>query len=57
MALDLVDEYQLMLTPELFGDGKRLFEVGRPRIALALIDSRPLDTGAVILRYQRKKED
>jgi dihydrofolate reductase len=53
VRLDLVDEYRLMLTPELFGDGKRLFEPGLPRLALSLIESRPLDTGAVILHYRR----
>jgi dihydrofolate reductase len=53
MALDLVDEYRLMITPDLLGDGKRLFADGRPRLALALVESRPLDTGAVILRYRR----
>ncbi|MCC7276104.1 MAG: dihydrofolate reductase family protein, partial [Alphaproteobacteria bacterium] len=28
VALDLVDEYRLMLTPGIMGDGKRLFESG-----------------------------
>jgi dihydrofolate reductase len=55
VALDLVDEYRLMVTPDLFGDGKRLFERGRPRIALALIEAKPLDTGAVILHYRRDR--
>jgi dihydrofolate reductase len=53
VALDLVDEYRLMVTPTLFGDGKRLFETGRPRAALKLIDVITVDTGAVILHYQR----
>ena len=53
MALDLVDEYRLMVTPDLLGDGKRLFAYGGPRLALSLVESRPLDTGAVILRYRR----
>jgi dihydrofolate reductase len=55
VALDLVDEYRLMVTPDLFGDGKRLFEGGRPRIALSLIEAKPLDTGAVILHYRRNR--
>ena len=50
---DLVDEYRLMITPNLFGDGKRLFEPGGPEINLELIEAQPLDTGAVILRYAR----
>ncbi|HEX2134447.1 MAG TPA: dihydrofolate reductase family protein [Microvirga sp.] len=56
VALDLIDEYRLMVTPELFGGGKRLFEVGRPRLALSLIEATPLDTGAVILHYRRGRD-
>jgi dihydrofolate reductase len=56
VALDLVDEYRLMVTPDLFGDGKRLFEGGRPVIALTLIEAKPLDTGAVILHYRRDRD-
>jgi dihydrofolate reductase len=55
VALDLVDEYRLMVTPGLLGNGKRLFEGGRPRIALNLIEAKPLDTGAVILHYRRDR--
>ena len=55
VALDLVDEYRLMLTPSLLGEGKRLFEGGRPRVPLSLIDAKPLDTGAVILHYRRDR--
>jgi dihydrofolate reductase len=55
VALDLVDEYRLMITPNLFGDGKRLFEPGRPPLALSLIDAKTLDTGAVILHYRRDR--
>jgi dihydrofolate reductase len=55
VALDLVDEYRLMMTPDLFGDGKRLFADGRPRLALALEEVLRLDTGAVILRYRRDR--
>jgi dihydrofolate reductase len=36
VALDLPDEYRIMVTPDLLGDGKRLFEQGRPPIALRL---------------------
>lgn len=55
IKLDLVDEFRLMVTPDLFGDGKRLFEPGLPRLGLSLIESRPLDTGAVILHYRRER--
>jgi dihydrofolate reductase len=55
VRLDLPDEYRLMVTPELFGDGKRLFEQGLPRLALTLIDLKKMDTGAVILHYRRDR--
>jgi dihydrofolate reductase len=53
VARDLVDEYRLMVTPVLLGDGKRLFEGGRPRLALTLIETRRLDTGSIIVHYRR----
>ena len=55
MALDLVDEYRLMVLPQVFGDGKRLFAPGLPPLALRLIETKPLDTGAVILHYIRDR--
>lgn len=55
VARDLFDEYRLMVTPNLFGDGQRLFEPGFDRIDLKLIETRPLDTGAVILHYRRDR--
>jgi len=55
VAHDLVDEYRLMVTPTLLGDGKRLLEGGRPRVPLTLLDAQRLDTGAVILHYERDR--
>jgi dihydrofolate reductase len=55
VALDLVDEYRLMVTPDLFGEGTRLFEKGHGRLALTLLEAKPLDTGAVILHYRRDR--
>lgn len=55
VRLDLPDEYRIMVTPDVFGDGKRLFESGLPRLALALIDAKTMDTGAVILHYRRNR--
>ena len=55
MKADLVDEYRLMITPLLLGDGKRLFDNDRPRLKLALIDTQRMDTGAVIVRYRRDR--
>lgn len=54
-GLDLVDEYMLMITPTLLGGGKRLFETGRPSLALTLVDEMRLDVGSVILRYRRDR--
>jgi dihydrofolate reductase len=56
IARDLIDEYRLMVTPNLLGDGKRLFAPGFERIDLRLIDARSLNTGAVILHYRRERE-
>jgi dihydrofolate reductase len=55
VRLDLVDEYRLMVAPILLGDGKRLFETGRPRLSVTLIETKRLDTGAVILHYRRDR--
>ena len=55
VARDLFDEYRLMVTPTLFGDGQRLFAPGFDRIDLTLIENRTLDTGAVILHYRRER--
>ena len=52
----LVDEYRLMVTPDLFGEGTRLFEKRRGRLGLTLLEAKPLDTGAVILHYRRDRK-
>jgi dihydrofolate reductase len=54
MIEGLVDEYYLMVTPNVQSGGMRLFDVGLPKTSLALIEARPLDVGSVILRYRRK---
>jgi len=55
MARDLVDEFRLMVTPSVFGGGKRLFAEGLPRLALTLVEAKPLDAGSVILHYRRDR--
>jgi dihydrofolate reductase len=52
---DLIDEYRVMITPGLLGGGLRLFAPGFERQPLQLLGSRQLDTGAVILHYQRHR--
>lgn len=54
IGLDLFDEYRIMVTPTLLGDGKRLFDGGYERRQLQHTDTRQMDTGAVILTYERK---
>lgn len=47
----VVDEYWLLTLPMLFGGGSRLFEGHCQRERLALLEARPLDTGAVFTRH------
>lgn len=56
LALDLVDEFWLMVTPELYGDGTPLFRGGRPNVTMKLIEHRALDAGSVIMRFRRQRE-
>ncbi len=50
---DLVDEYRLMVFPTVLGSGKRLFEGGLDRSDLKLTDSKALDSGILILTYEK----
>jgi len=54
-ALDLPDEYRIMIVPELYGEGNRLFGKAGPHVPLTLIEMRRMDTGAVILHYRRDR--
>lgn len=54
MRHDLFDEYRLLVAPQLYGGGTRLFADDRPRSQLELIEQRPMDTGAILLRYRRR---
>ncbi|MBW6396666.1 dihydrofolate reductase family protein [Roseomonas sp. HJA6] len=55
LALDLVDEFWLLITPELYGSGDPFFRAGRPEVRMTLTECRPLDVGSVILRYRRQR--
>jgi len=52
IKLGLVDEYRFALNPTLLTKGKALFDNLQQRKKLTLIDSKPLKSGLVILRYQ-----
>lgn len=47
----LVDEYRLVVCPLVLGSGRPLFEGSGASIDLKLLDARPLDRGAVSLKY------
>lgn len=47
----LVDEYRICLAPVVLGAGHPLFKPSDRRIDMTLLETRPLKTGGVILRY------
>jgi dihydrofolate reductase len=53
MGAGLFDEYRLGIAPVIHGKGRLLFGGGLEPQELKLLESRPLSTGCVILRYQR----
>jgi dihydrofolate reductase len=55
LAADLVDELQLLVHPFVWGRGKKLFRDGAQTLKLELIEAKSLELGAVLLRYQLKK--
>ena len=52
IELGLVDEYRLALNPTLLAKGKSLFKNLEQRRKLTLIESKPLKSGLIIVRYQ-----
>jgi dihydrofolate reductase len=53
---DLIDELQLMIDPLVVGGGKRLFRDDGTLSRLALVDSRPTSTGAIIATYSASED-
>ena len=49
---DLIDEYSLHVYPLVLGGGKQLYPEGK-RLDLALVETTPLPTGVVFMRYRR----
>jgi dihydrofolate reductase len=53
-ALDLVDEYRLMVFPVILGKGKRLFADSGGLVPLTLAEAKPVGpAGVIVLTYQR----
>lgn len=53
MNAGLFDEYRIGIAPVIHGKGRLLFSAGVNPHELELLETRPLSTGCVILRYQR----
>lgn len=51
LAAGVVDALSLLVIPELFGHGTRLFEGHALRSKLELVEARVMDTGAILQRY------
>lgn len=51
MSAGLFDEYRLCLAPIVLGEGTPLFKPHRRQHRMRLLESRPLQTGGIILRY------
>ncbi|MGO4533709.1 dihydrofolate reductase family protein [Leifsonia sp. 2MCAF36] len=47
----LVDHYRLLIMPRFAGGGRSIFHNGGPGESLRLIDTRQMDTGALLLNY------
>jgi dihydrofolate reductase len=56
MKDNLVDELRLMVFPIVLGSGKRLLGDGLGRTNLRLTDSKALDSGILILTYERAEK-
>lgn len=48
---NLFDEYRICVVPVFLGKGRRLFDDGLPYQKLKLLESKPLESGAIILTY------
>lgn len=50
----LIDEYRIGLNPLVLGGGTPLFKLNQERMRLKLLEARPMQSGAVLLRYARE---
>lgn len=51
MRAGLIDEYRIALNPVVLGNGKPLFKPGIGETKMRLLETRPLETGCVVLFY------
>ncbi len=56
MALDLIDEYRLMINPILLSAGTSLYQAGYPKTRLKRTFSKPYDCGVVGVHYVVNRE-
>jgi dihydrofolate reductase len=56
IALGLVDEFQLYLTPVILGGGKSMFGPVPESTDLRLVETRTFASGVVLLRYEHQNE-
>lgn len=52
--LKLIDEYRLIINPVILGNGNPLFKSINERVNLKLINMKILESGSVIIYYQRE---
>lgn len=57
LSAGVVDELRLLVVPQLFGGGSRLFDGAYAAQRFSLLEARTMDTGAVLLRYERRRTD
>lgn len=51
MPANLIDEYQIMISPIVLGSGRKLFPDEGPRVPLRLVESMTSATGVIVTKY------
>jgi dihydrofolate reductase len=54
MEMDLIDEYQLTMSPVILGNGIPMFDKVKSKTKLNLIKSTTLKSGVITMHYERK---
>ena len=53
----LIDEFIISVIPVLIGNGKKLFDDGRPELELELVSTKQFEKGLVQLHYKRAQKE